>query len=328
LIFGKLMPMITYDNLSRKPSAFKSMVGMDPPDFDTLYAEFAPAHLQRLQHSPVTKRTQQPRQRAVGAGRKHAHDLCDRLLMALFWLRVYPTYEVLGFFFSLDPTNAEDNVKEVLSTLHTLSPFTFDLPGPEREKLRSPQAVMEAYPDVRWVIDAKEQRIQRPKSSKDDDRQKPYYSGKKKTHTIKNQIAVRPDGLIESVSDSVSGGANHDLTLLRQTGLLDRLADGEAAMMDKGYDGIRNDYPERTIYHPDKARRNHPLTEEQKEANRHLSSCRIVVEHTIAQLNKFQVLAQEFRHALGSHPLVMRVVAWLVNRRIAVKPLKAYGAVA
>src|SRR5260370_38173451 len=74
---------------------------------------------------------------------------------------------------------------------------------------------MDAFPDVRLVIDGKEQRIQRPKSTKEDDQQKPYYSGKKKCHTVKNQVAVEPDGSSGAVSGSVPGGANHDVTLFQ-----------------------------------------------------------------------------------------------------------------
>ena len=39
-----------------------------------------------------------------------------------------------------------------------------------------------------------------------------------------------PQGRFLSVSDSVPGGANHDLTLLRDSRLLDQLPEGEAAM--------------------------------------------------------------------------------------------------
>ncbi len=137
---------------------------------------------------------------------------------------------------------------------------------------------------------------------------------------------VTPEGLIQAVSDSVPGGANHDLTLLRDSHLLDRLQDDEAAMMDKGYVGIRNDYPDRTLYLPFKASRGHPLTDEQKAYNRHLSRYRIVIEHTMAQLNVFQALVQVYRHARDGHTRVVRIVAGLVNRRIARCPLKSYGA--
>ncbi|MHC1730432.1 MAG: transposase family protein [Bacteroidales bacterium] len=89
------------------------------------------------------------------------------------------------------------------------------------------------------------------------DEQKAYYSSKKKAHTLKNQIAVRPDGQIEAVSENVPGGANHD-SLLRQSKLLDQLHPEEETMMDKGYDGIGKDYPRLRLTLPFKARRNHP----------------------------------------------------------------------
>jgi len=321
--------MITYDKLLKKPQVAKSLVGMTLVEFDRCYAEFEIAHTERLQSSKKT-RGKKKRQRAVGAGRKHKYDLRDRLLLSLFWLKAYMTYELLGFFYDLNKTNIEDNLNLILETLVGMTSFNFERPKAERKKLRSAAEVMDAFPDVRLIIDAKEQRVERPKNKKDkegnvQDRQKPYYSGKQKTHTLKNQAAVSPTGWIEHASDSVPGGANHDVNLLRQTDLLSELADDEAAMLDKGYDGITADYPDKTLYLPFKARRKHPLTEEQKAYNRFLAKYRIVVEHTMAQLNKFQVLAHRFRHPLTRHSAIFRVVCGLVNRLIHLRPLKQYS---
>ena len=239
--------------------------------------------------------------------------------------RVYPSLAVLGFFFARDKTNVHDSVNDLLATLDTLADFPFERPAKERKKLPSVAAVRDAFPEVCLVIDAKEQRLQRPKSSKQDDRQKPYYSGKKKCHTLKNEIAVQPDGTIGAVSASVPGGAVHDLTLQRQTRLVGQWdPESEAAMGDQGYDGIRKEYPHHTIYQPFKARRNQPLTPEQRASNRHLSGYRIVVEPTNAQLNQFQVLAPVYRHGRAGHSRVFRAVAYLVDRRIRERPLKNY----
>jgi len=320
--------MITYEQLRKHPSAFKSLTGMSAEAFDRLFEDVTSAHLQRLRDTP-TKRGKQPRKRAPGGGRKHDHTLRDRLVIALVWLRIYPTYEVLGFFFSLHKTNARHNVEEMLETLSEMTTFAFERPTDERKKLGSVAAVMDAYPDVALVIDAKEQRIQRPsgKDTEGNSRQKPYYSGKKRAHTLKNEVGVQPDGLVGAVSESVPGGAIHDLTLLRQTKLVEQLAPDEGAMMDKGYDGITNDYPDRPLYLPYKARRNKPLTEEEKAYNAHLSKYRIVVEHTNAQLQKYQALAQQYRHDREKHSRTIRVVAGLVNRQTEARPLKTYPAV-
>jgi hypothetical protein len=296
---------------------------MAPAEFDTLLTNFRAAHDRHRRQRRTTRRGR-PRQRAAGAGHPHRHDDRHRLLMALVWLRVYPTYEVLGFFFGLHKRNAQLNVRNVLATLDTMDDFPFDRPGPGRTKLRSADAVMTAFPQVRILIDSKEQRINRPTGH---DAQKPYYSGKKKAHTVKTQVVVDPCGRVEAVSDSVPGGANHDLPLLRGSGVLEQLAAGAAAMMDKAYAGVRNYYPEVPVVIPFKARRNHPLTEEQKAYNREVARHRIVVEHTMAQLNRFTVLRQVFRgQQRQRHGRVVRVVAKLVNRRLRVQPLKSYAA--
>jgi DDE superfamily endonuclease len=315
--------MFAYESLIRYPSALRSLTGMTPAEFDTLLTAFGAAQGRRQRHSQTTRQGQ-PRQRAAGAGHPHRHDDRHRLLMAVIWLRIYPTYELLGFFFGLHKRNAQLNVRDALAVLDTLDDFPFDRPDRDRKKLGSLSEVMAAFPAVRVIIDSKEQRVNRPRGY---DAQKPYYSGKKKAHTVKAQVVVDPCGRIEAVSDSVPGGAHHDLPLLCGSGVLEQLAAGEAAMMDKGYVGVKNYYPGVPVVIPFKASRGHPLTAAQEAYNREVARCRIVVEHTMAQLNRFTVLRQVFRgQQRGRHSQVMRVVAKLVNRRLRVKPLKTYAA--
>jgi DDE superfamily endonuclease len=315
--------MFAYETLTRYPGAFRGLTGMTPAEFDALLTAFRAALDRRRRDSRATRRGQ-PRRRAAGAGHPHRHDDRHRLLLALVWPRVHPTYELLGFFFGLHRRNAQLNARDVLATLDTLDDFPFDRPGPGRKKLSTAAEVMAAFPEVRVLIDSKEQRVNRPKGH---DAQGPYYSGKKKAHTVKTQVVVDPCGRVESVSDSVPGGANHDLPLLRGSGVLERLAAGEGAMPDKGYVGVRNYYPDVPVIIPLKASRGRPLTDEQKAFNREVARCRIVVEHTMAQLNRFTVLRQVFRGQQRTrHGQVARVVAKLVNRRLQVKPLKTYAA--
>jgi hypothetical protein len=108
---------------------------------------------------------------------------------------------------------------------------------------------------------------------------------------------------------------------------LEGLGDGEGAMLDQGYAGIRNDDPDVPIILPFKAVRGQPLTEEQKAYNRVVASHRIEVEHPMARRNRFTVLRQVVRvPKRESHGIVVRVVATLVNRRITVRSLKTYAA--
>ena len=176
--------MITFERVAARPSALTSLSGLNLADFEALYQEFAAHYAQDRQDSLTRKG--QPRRRAAGAGAKFSQDGRTRLLMALVWLRTYPTYEVLAFLFSLNKGNAQRGTLDVLATLEAHTVFVCERPAKERQKLRSLQAVMDAFPDVRLVIDAKEQRIQRPggEDGEGNSRQKPFYSGKKKAHTL------------------------------------------------------------------------------------------------------------------------------------------------
>jgi DDE superfamily endonuclease/Helix-turn-helix of DDE superfamily endonuclease len=315
--------MLSYDALCRHPAAFPSLTGLTRAEFEALASQFEAAERDLRGAASETRRDRRPRLKAPGAGHPYRNAARSRLLMALVWLRVYPTYEVLGFFFDLHKRNAQLNVRAALEVLDALGSFPFDRPGRDRTRLRSPAEVMAAFPQVAVIIDAKEQRINRPEGF---EAQKPYYSGKKKAHTLKTQVVVDPRGRIETVSDSVPGGANHDLTLLRTSGVLERLGEGEAAMMDKGYVGVKNTHPGVAVVIPFKASRGHPLTDEQVESNRVVARYRIVVEHAMAQLNRFTVLRQVFRgQKRERHGGVVRGVAKLVNQRVEVKPLKTYA---
>jgi hypothetical protein len=314
--------MLSYEEMCRHPGVFPSLTGMTRPEFDALLARFRQAEAD-LRGRAESTRDGKPRSRAPGAGHPYAHDAANRLLMALLWLRIYPTYEVLGFFFDLHKRNAQLNVRAVLDVLDSLSDFPFYRPGPDRKKLRSAAEVMAAFPNVRFIIDAKEQRINKPAG---EEKQKPYYSGKKKTHTVKTQVVVDTRGRIEAISETVPG-STHDLTLLVDSGVLGRLEEGEGAMTDKGYAGVDKHYPGVPMVLPFKKPRKGELSEEQRGFNQKVARHRIVVEHTMAQLNRFTVLRQVFRGKRRQrHSQVTRVVAKLVNQRLAVTPLKTHAA--
>jgi len=312
--------MFTADHLARHPAVFPGLFGVTAAEFDALFADYRAARDRRRAASRTTRRGT-PRVRAAGGGDTPKLDDRTPLLLALFWLRVYPTYELLGFFFALHTTNARHTARAVLAVLRTLDDFPLDDPDPAAPaRVGTAADAMAAFPDVRLIVDAEEQRTERPKGYA---AQKPYDSGKKKAHTLKSQVGVAPNGRIDSLSDSYPSSI-HDLTVLRLTKLVDRLPVGAGAMLDKGYVGLGKDHPDRPLVIPAKAARGRPLTDGQKAGNRVIASHRIVVEHAMAPWNRFEVLTPTYRHARREHGEVVRAVAVLVNRRTAVTPLKTY----
>ncbi|BAY50484.1 transposase (plasmid) [Scytonema sp. HK-05] len=73
--------------------------------------------------------------------------------------------------------------------------------------------VQEILTDYELIVDSAEQPRERPGEYKE---QKKYYSGKKKSHTFKNQITVLPDG--QDIVDVIAGkpGSKSDITLFRE----------------------------------------------------------------------------------------------------------------
>ena len=147
--------MITYEKILKKPQVANSLIGMSLAEFEKLYAEFERAHIERVSTLLYTQRNKLKRRRATGAGRKHKYALRDRLLMTLFWLRAYTTYEVLGVFYGLDKTTVEDNLNDVLETLERMTTFNLERPQAEVPKLRSVQDVLTAFPELRLISDPK-----------------------------------------------------------------------------------------------------------------------------------------------------------------------------
>jgi hypothetical protein len=147
--------MITYEKIFRKPQVANRLIGLSVAEFEKLYAEFELAHIARVSTLQYTRRHKVQRQRAIGAGRKHKYPLRDRLLMTLFWLRAYTTYEVLGFFYDLDKSTVEDNLNDVLDTLARMTTFDLEYPQADVPKLRSVEEVLNTLPEVYLLVDAK-----------------------------------------------------------------------------------------------------------------------------------------------------------------------------
>jgi hypothetical protein len=238
---------------------------------------------------------------------------------------MYPTYEVLGALFAVDKGTVCHWLQPLLARLRETTAVELRWPDPDQPK-RNWGTVWQDFPDVGAIIDATEQRTRRPKdppATPPQERgaaQRPYYSGKKKAHMLKTQIAVLPNGQIAEVSATVPGSVN-DLTLLRESKTLERVPGG--ALLDSGYQGIQRTYPEQLLYRAHRASRGHPLTPEQKAENRKLSRYRVRIEHTLAWMKHYQVLAGVYRHARGFYNDVFCVVAVLTNRRRGFQPSAA-----
>jgi hypothetical protein len=84
--------ILRYHQLTTAPRVFRAMTGLSVAAFDALVATVLPAY-RAAEDARLGSRA---RRRAPGAGRKHALPPRDQVLLAVVWLRRYPTNLVLG----------------------------------------------------------------------------------------------------------------------------------------------------------------------------------------------------------------------------------------
>jgi len=249
--------------------------------------------------------------RAVGGGDTFDLSTADQVLMTVIWLRQYPTNEVLGFLCGVSDSTASRVRTRCLPALEQAGRDTMRMPDPGPGRRKKLPALLKDTPGLAVVIDSFEQRTHRPKR-----RQRAYYSGKKKAHTLKSQVAVDEEsGGIVDVSDTVPGPWA-DIKLLRTSGLLRRLPKGVGGIGDLGYVGIKELHPEGSGASPRRKPRGQERPPEDRKYNRAFSRRRIVVEHAIGRLRRCRAVAHVNRHPRKGHAARVRAIAGLVNRML------------
>jgi hypothetical protein len=295
------------DSLRKHPSVFRHLTGLTVPAFETLAADVVPAI--DAAHRKTLDRPD--RRRAIGAGGEFGLSTADQVLMAVVWLRQYPTQEVLGFLFGVSDSTALRAVRRCLPILDQAGRDTMRMPDPGAGRRKNLPALLKDTPGLAVVIDSFEQRTHRPKR-----RQRAYYSGKKKAHTLKSQVGVDEEsGRVVDVSDTVPGPWA-DIKLLKKSRLLKRLPKGVGGIGDLGYVGIADLHPDGLGAAPRKKPRGKDRPAEDRKYNRAFSRRRIVVEHTIGRLRRFRSLSHVNRHRRKGHAARVRAVAGLVNRML------------
>jgi DDE superfamily endonuclease/Helix-turn-helix of DDE superfamily endonuclease len=295
------------EHLGQHPSVFRSMTGLTVPTFDqmlpALLAAFAADRRRRLDRPG--------RQRAVGGGDDFDLGVADQFLLTILWLRHYPTQECLGYLFGVSDSTALRAVRRCLPVLEAQGKDTMRLPDPGKGKRRDLPALLKQTPELAVIIDTFEQRTHRPPR-----RQRAYYSGKKKAHTLKSQVAVEEDGRVVDVGES-RPGPWADLKVFRRSGLAGRLARaGVGALGDLAYVGLDGLVKGLRGATPRRKPRGRERPPEDRRYNRAFARRRIKGEHAIARLRRYQALTAVNRHGRKGHAARVRAVAGLVNRML------------
>lgn len=271
--------------LKRQPKVFRSLTGITVEQFTNLHYQLIPIY-----KATETKRfSLRSRQRRIGGGRKKELHLEDQLLLVLIYYRYYVSQSFLGLLFNLHNSNVSRRIRYIEPQLAKI----FKIPTRKIEAELTEEQITACF------IDATEQQINRPKKD-----QKHYYSGKKKKHTLKNQIVIDNKSKIRSVSKSVEG-KKHDKKLYDESRVYTKEKSNFKG--DLGY------YGSERITVPNKKPKKQELTKEEKDFNKQFSKERIKVEHVFGKMKVFQILSQRFRNPRAKHALIFKNIAGLYN---------------
>jgi hypothetical protein len=142
-----------------------------------------------------------------------------------------------------------------------------------------------------------EQQIPKPNDKR---RRKAYYSlGKKKRHTVKNQLVVNNQGYIIHKTAKYKKGRRHDYEFYKKNRPI--MPKDVVNVYDLGYLGIEKDFPDQLYALPCKKRCQEELSQEEKEYNKIHSKKRIIVKHTICRLKKYRIMSDVFRNKLRKY---------------------------
>lgn len=260
-----------------------SLTGLRIAEFQDLAQSF------RLNWEEYAYRRKPDRKRKIGGGRTGQLGTDEeKLLFILFYLKSYPTYDVLAFIVGFHRTRACQWILTLLPILEKTLGRKLVLP---ERKISSVEEFLKKFPEAKDVFaDGNERRIQRPRNPK---RQNKTYSGKKKTHTRK-QIVLADEHKRILVLTPTKSGRRHDKRLSDKTGIFQNLPPAVTAWLDTGFQGVRKDHPNSLI--PRRKTRGHPLTEEDKQENRLISSFRVIIEHAIGGMKRYQSMQHPYRN--------------------------------
>ena len=285
-----------YLYLLKHPELFQYVIGINFNQFNKLLPKFIAA----LRKAEVRKAYTKKRVREIGGGRKSKliNDY-QKLFFILFYYKTYPTFRFAQVVYSLDKRNIQLWVKFLAPVL--FSTLGYELSLKQRRKISRWDLWLEEYPELsEFIVDATERAIQRPK---DNLVQEMYYSGKKKHHSVKNQILVSPaTKRILAVSDTVPGTV-HDKKLFEATRMLPYLPENALGMGDLGYLGTDDLNPYLKMIIPKKKPPGKELTDGDKVNNKAISQIRVRVEHPFSYLKHFNILSQKFRGRINQQNL-------------------------
>jgi hypothetical protein len=232
----------------------------------------------------------------------------DKLLFILMYLRKASTQDLFGEVFGMPQPVANKWIHVLHPCLQKALAILGAIPARTAEELKLQIAEKQIY-----FQDGTERAIPRPK---DQEMQRFYYSGKKKRHTIKNNVIINEQCKIVLLTLTCEG-KKHDKKVSDEAGF--ELPSGSCLYQDTGFQGFALE--DVLIVQPKKKPKGKELTQEDKDNNQQISSVRVRVEHAIGGVKRYRIVKDKIRNWKDDfRDQVMATCCGLHNFRLNFRP--------
>ena len=233
--------MLNIKRCFSNPRLTKALNGVKIKEFHELLESFT---LELKRHNPSKKKVGK---RKEGAGRNHTLETpVEKLFFILFYVRCYPTLDVLSFIFTVHRSQPCRWVQEYSPILEaTLGREVVLLV----RKISSVDEFISLFPEIKMVfVDRTERSIQHPQ---DKGKQKANYSGKRKRQTRENILITDEAQRVLFLSD-IEEGKEHDKSVANEAGVFEHMPSDVNVQVDLVFQGAEKEDPELTIIIPKK----------------------------------------------------------------------------
>ena len=299
--------MTNYARLSEKPQPFLSLTAYTVDEFQALLPAFSTAFLKHMQENTLEGKKRKKRSFAAYCNSPLLR-MEDKLLFILMYLRKATTQDIFGEVFNMPQPVANKWIHILHPCLNQALAELKEIPARTATDLQTPQETGQLY-----FQDGTERAIQRPK---DGAAQTTFYSGKRKRHTVKNNVLVNESAKIILLTRTCEG-KKHDKKIADEIHLT--LPKGSYLYQDTGFQGYT--LADVTILQPMKKPRGRELTLAEKEGNRQISHIRIRVEHAIGGVKRYRIVKDQLRTRKDDfRDRVMETCCGLHNFRLNFRP--------
>ena len=298
--------MTDYSSLAAAPKQFQALTGYTVAEFDALLPAFSDRFEAQMRSTTLAGK---PRQRPYVSYRNcPLPTMANKLLFILMYLRKATTQDLFGELFDMAQPVANQWIHRLHDCLNQALAQLGARPARKADDLDLDDDEVKLY-----FQDGTERPIQRPKAP---EVQEDFYSGKKKRHTVKNNVLVNAKGEIVLLTATCEG-KKHDKKIADEAAFT--LPEGSMLYQDTGFQGFAREGT--TIFQPKKKPRGGERTDDEKEQNRAISRIRIRVEHAIDGVKRYRIVKDQLRNwKAGFRDQVMETCCGLHNFRLRFRP--------